>query len=93
MDLHERFEKFSENDYLEFRKVKNKRSKRADLHAFIMLDEWFPSHMDIICSAEHDEIWLEVEDDDLQDLTDDQILELVRCGCIYEYGEGLRMNT
>jgi hypothetical protein len=94
-ELNEKFEKFSDNDgeYLNFKAVENKRSKRADLHAFILLDELFPSHTDIIDAAEHDEIWLDISDDDLHTLTDDQILELVRCGCIYEYGEGLRMNV
>lgn len=92
--LHEKFEQFMENDeYLNFDKVENKHSKRADLHAFIMLDKLFPSHMNIVECSEHDEIWLEIEEDDLLTLTDDQILELVRCGLMYEYGEGLRKNV
>lgn len=93
-ELHEKFEQFIEDDeYLEFDKVENKHSKRKDLHVFIMLDKLFPSHNDIVDCAEHDEIWLDIEDDDLHTLTEEQILELVRCGCMYEYGEGIRMNV
>jgi hypothetical protein len=88
MDIYERFEQF-EDDYLEFDKVENKLSKRKDLHAFIMLDKLFPDHMNIICNAEHDEFWLEIEEDDIETLTDDQILELTRCGVRYD--DGLKM--
>lgn len=93
-ELDKTFEEFVENnEYLEFDKVENKHSNRPDLHAFIMLDKLFPRNCDIVECAEHDEIWLSIEDEELQTLTREQILELVRCGCMYEYGEGIRMNT
>jgi hypothetical protein len=38
----------------------------------------------MVCSASHDEIWLEVDDEKLSQLTDDQILELARCGVRYD---------
>lgn len=65
--------------------VENKRSQRPDSHALLLLDELFPNHgCDIITAADHDQIWLGVEDDDISKLTDEQILELVRCGVWYD---------
>jgi hypothetical protein len=83
MDISERFEMF-DDEYLEFDRVENKRSNRPDLHAFLLLDELFPGDSDIVDHAEHDEIWLDVDDEQLKKLTDDQILELVRCGIRYD---------
>ncbi len=96
MELKERFESFND-DFLEFEKVQNKRSKRPDLHAFLLLDEIVPpqptrgrpdrldqSH-DMIAAAEHDEIWLATSCNELnKNATDEQILELVRCGVRYD---------
>lgn len=72
------------NEYLCFDKVENKRSKRPDLHAFLLLDELFPGDDDIVGSASHDEIWLNVDGEQLDTLTDEQILELSRCGVRYD---------
>jgi uncharacterized radical SAM superfamily Fe-S cluster-containing enzyme len=82
MEIAERFNKF-DDVFLGFEGIKNKRSNRKDLHAFILLDEIFHGSNDMIASAEHDEIWLGV-DDDLDTLTNDQIEELVRCGVRYD---------
>lgn len=84
MNIKERFEAVND-DYLEFDLIEAKRSQRRDLHAFLMLDELFPNPgRDIVCSAAHDEIWLNVEEEKLNDLTDFQILELTRCGVGYD---------
>lgn len=83
---HEQYEKY-EDEYLEFGRVKNKRSKRADLHAFLLLDKLCPSHrgFDIVSGAEHDEIWLDVEPEKLAKVaTEQQIIELIRCGVRYD---------
>jgi hypothetical protein len=87
MNLQEIFEEYND-EYLSFEKVENKRSQRPDLHAFLLLDELFPSDRDIVSAAEHDEIYLDIEEDQLEKLTKEQILELVRCGIIFdsEYG-------
>ena len=80
MDIHERFEAVND-DYIKFDRVENKRSERPDLHAWLLLDELFPNPgHDMVSAAEHDEIWLDVDDEQLETLTDEQILELVRCG-------------
>ena len=85
MTTDELMEIFEENndEFLEFGKVENKRSNRADLHAFILLDEICPSErgQDIVCSAEHDQIWLQVELEELAEkATKEQLIELIRCG-------------
>jgi hypothetical protein len=83
MTSQELLTKLADNDkeYLKFDRVPNKRSNRPDLHAFILLDELVPGKTDIVCSATHDEIFL---DTDLASLaaviTDEQIVELIRCG-------------
>ena len=86
-EIAEIFEKHND-EYLKFERVENKRSRRPDLHAFLLLDELFPSDFYIICSAAHDEIWL---DADGEDLTEEQVIELSRCGVRFDDGDGLCM--
>jgi hypothetical protein len=84
MEINERFDAV-EGDYAKFDLVEAKRSQRPDLHALLLLDELFPNPgRDIIRSAAHSEIWLDVEGEKLNDLTDPQILELARCGVRYD---------
>jgi hypothetical protein len=79
-DLHAAFEKFND-DFLNFEGIENKRSRRPDIHAFLLLDELVPGRADMVCAAEHDEIFLEVNPDDLaKAATEDHVLELIRCG-------------
>ena len=86
MDLDERFEQYN-SEYIKFDRVKNKKSKRPDLHGFLLLDELFPGERDMVCSAEHDEIWLDVKDEQLETLDNEQLIELIRCGMRHsEYG-------
>ena len=74
------FEKHSE-EYIKFERVENARSRRADLHAFLLLDELVPGGVDMVCAAEHDEIFLDVEPEELAAAaTEAQIIELIRCG-------------
>lgn len=82
MDIHERWEAVTKegDEFLKFEKVANKRSQRPDLHAFLMLDELFPGTSDLVASASHDEIWLDIDDYHVETLTDEQILELSWCG-------------
>ena len=74
------------NEYLEFDRVQNKRSQRPDLHAFLLLDAIFPGSSDIISCACHDEFYLDIGNHDLESLTDEQILELIRCGVMHRDG-------
>lgn len=86
MELYQRFDKFSEDDqYLKFELVENKKSRRSDIHAFLLLDELLPGDNDIVSWAGHDEICLGVDLEDLNKvITDEQILELIRCGVRYD---------
>ena len=92
MNTHDKFEAVND-DYLEFDKVENKLSGRPDLHAFLLLDKIFPGYTrDIVSGACHDEIWLDIRSEQIESLSDEQILELVRCGVRYDSdAEGLGM--
>lgn len=65
--------------------VQNRRSNRPDLHALLLLESIFPGRDgDIIGHAEHDQIWLDFDEDDSEKLTDEQIVELSACGVFYD---------
>ena len=80
-NIREVFEKY-EDEYLKFDRVANKFSQRADLNAFMLLDNIFPSVRDIISCAEHDEIYLNISGDAIEcsNITEEQVCDLVRCG-------------
>lgn len=80
-EIEQFFEDNNDGEFLEFEKIQNPRSKRPDLHAFLLLDALFPGDRDMVESAEHDEIWLNVELEQLEGkVTEAQLLELIRCG-------------
>ena len=82
------FEKF-DDEFLKFERVENKLNRRPDLHAFLLLDSLIADDKDMVAAAEHDEIYLDVELDELAEteITEDQVRDLVRCGvCVGEYG-------
>ena len=81
-ELRDLFEKHND-EFLKFERVVTKRSRRADLHGFILLDELTPTanDRDILAGAEHDEVYLSIDDDELAAVvTEAQVIELVRCG-------------
>lgn len=79
------------DEFLKFEKVENKLSSRADLHAFILLDRLQPQcTRDIIACAEHDQIWLDF-DLEKSDLSEENIIELRRCGVFYDETDSLSM--
>lgn len=84
MDIEDMEVLFNDDDsdeFLKFDRVENKRSKRPDLHAFLLLDELLPDDRDIVAAAEHDEIFLAPSPEDLARVaTKEQIVELIRCG-------------
>ncbi len=83
-EIEKLFEKHDDSEYLNFKRVENKLSLRRDLHAFIMLDRLFPGIVDIVSSSEHDIIWLDVSSEDIVTLSEDQIIELIRCGVRFD---------
>lgn len=86
MDIHDRWELVTKDgeEFLKYDRVTGKHTRRKDLHAFIILDTIFPGTSDIVASAEHDQIWLDVDSEQIERLTDDQILMLSRCGVFYD---------
>lgn len=83
MNIEDKFESVND-DYLKFDRVLNKISNRPDVHAFILLDKLFPDNQDIISRSHHDEFYLSMSTEQIETLTDEQILELVRCGVRYD---------
>ena len=82
-DLHETFEKYNE-DFLKFERVVNPPSTRPDLCAFLLLSQLFPDTTDIISAAEHDQIYLDVDCEQLDKFSEETILTLTRCGVFYD---------
>lgn len=85
IDLESVFEKYVE-EYLKFDRVEGKLNSRPDLCAFLLLDKLLPKDgSDIICSASHDEFFIDIDCEKLSDIaTEEDILTLVRCGVRYD---------
>jgi len=91
MNLKEVFEKF-EDEFLKFDRIESPLNPRPDLCAFLLLDSIIPPKnnysgkpSDMVCSAEHDEIWLDVCPRDLEKMaSEEQIRDLIRCGVRYD---------
>ena len=76
-------------EYIEFDRVENKRHPRRDVHAFLLLHELLPGDSCMVSGAAHDKIWLDASVDDLAAVaTNDQLIELIRCGLIYDSDAG-----
>lgn len=66
-----------------FKNLTDKPSSRADLCAFIMLDQLLPNSksLDLVCCAEHDQIWLDVDLNELAKVVTERDVEyLDACG-------------
>lgn len=80
MDLREFFQEHND-EYLKFDRVQHKLSTRPDIHAFLLIDSLVPGNTDMICSADHDEIYLDVSTSELmRAATEQQLIDLHRCG-------------
>lgn len=90
MDIHERWEAVTKDgyEYCRFEKVANKRSQRSDVHAFLLLDELFPGFGGLVTGANGDMIRLDINDDQVETLTDEQILELSWCSVSHDGNAG-----
>ena len=38
----------------------------------------------MVANAEHDQFWLDIEPEQVEALSEDQIIELIRCGIMYD---------
>jgi len=87
---HEDFEEFwtsarVDKEFLKFDRVEVKLAQRPDLHAFLLMDQILSGTGDVVTAAEHDKIYLYPEIDALREvITAEQILELSRCGVLYD---------
>ena len=85
------FEKYND-EFIEFDRVENKMSNRCDLHAMLLLEKILPGNGEMIAAAEHDQIWFDVDTDELaQVITDEQVKELTACGVFCKDDEYLTM--
>ena len=91
----ELFENLSEEDnFGSFKDIKHKHCSRSDVHAMMLLAHKFPrdNGQDLICNSEHYNIWFEVTDDEIETLTEYEIVDLLRCGVTYDSSrDGLYM--
>jgi hypothetical protein len=83
MSAYDLFEHHND-EALKFDRVEVKNSNRPDLHAFILLDKLPPGKGDIVCCAEHDQIWFNVSSEQIETISEDHIIELLRCGIYYD---------
>ena len=90
-DLHDAFEKHTD-EFLKHDRIENPKHERPDLCAFLMLAELFPGNRDIVAGASHDEIYLDIDDEEFAEkATDDLIRDLHRCGVRHDDDGGLCM--
>jgi len=81
--LKEKFD-LAEDEYIKFERYENPMHTRPDIAAFLLLDKLLPGDRDIVSGASHDEFYLDIDCDALNEVaTDEDILCLVRCGVIY----------
>lgn len=78
------FEKHGEA-YLKFDLAGRTGTTRPDLADFILLDQLCPASGDIVSGASHDEIYLNIDVEELAKvINEDQVIELIRCGVRYD---------
>lgn len=79
-NLEEMFE-IAEEANIKFEDIVRRFSTRRDLHAFILLDTLTLGTEHLIMAAEHDQIWLSVDLENLSKIiTQEQVNELEACG-------------
>ena len=84
LDLHAVFEEFTD-DFLKFKRIKEPKHPREDICAFLMLHDLLGGKRDMVSAAEHDEIWLDVDCDELaKKATREFIRDLTRYGVRYD---------
>lgn len=81
------FERHNE-EFLKFDRIETPRSARADLHAFLLLDELVPGSENLVSAARHDEFFLSVDAQALAAVaSESQVVELIRCGVRFDSNE------
>ncbi len=58
---------------------------RPDLNAFLLLDKLVPGTHVMVDAAEHDEIYLNTDPEELAEVaTEEDLIDLIRCGVRYD---------
>lgn len=86
IDLEQAFEAASD-EFIKFERIENPLHRRPDICAFLKLDQLVPTDnvRDMVCAAEHDEFFLDVEPEKLAAVaTQEDIVYLHRCGVRYD---------
>lgn len=81
------YRSLAEREYLKFDRVVEREfpTERPDLYAFLLLDKLLPGKSDIVKGAEHDQLWLDTDVDELaRVITLEQAVTLLRCGISYD---------
>ncbi len=76
------FKKYK-NEAHKFDLVENKKSLRPDLHILLKIDEWFPDTEQIIGAIIKRNVCINLQVEQIETLTEDQVIELIRCGVNY----------
>jgi len=78
-------EEAGQYEFLRFENIVDPPAKRPDICAFLLLDKLLPGERDIISCAEHDQIWLDIDTEELAKVaTKEDVIYLLRCGVWYE---------
>lgn len=85
IDLEKAFEA-ADDEYIKFGRIEKPLHPRPDICAFIKLHELVPGEArDMVCAAEHDEIYLDVDCEKLAEVaTQEDIVYLTRCGVRFD---------
>lgn len=77
------------SELCQFERIENPAFPQPDLMAFLFLAKRFPmaTGQDIISRAEHDAIYLATSTEDIESLTEDEVIFLLRCGVSYDRSE------
>lgn len=80
-----------DDEFIKFDRVESPRHSRPDLCAFLMLHGLVPAKRYMVSAAEHDEIFLDVDVDELATVIDEaSVITLLRCGIRFG-DDGLKM--
>ena len=71
------------DEYLHFERVDDKITNRPDLEALLMLDKQYDSNVGILGGVNYEEVFLNVDLNKI-DLTEDDVIKLLRCGVRYD---------
>jgi hypothetical protein len=88
MNFNERWKQLAWDESLNFDLIAYPKSQRRDMHAMMLLDEALPGTEPLLRGSVtylDDEVYLSIPPEQLETLSDDQIVDLIRCGVDYDH--------